>query len=239
MGRVNDEMDWGWVLITKEIRTLILELQFSPSAGLVIILFAKSAIPIPKGVSVFKRSCTKRVQRGKLLDTLSIVSQFFWYCSGVTFIMRYSLLFSFNFFLQGISRVGWPGLPLLMGHETRGSGEVVGIFFIADCRGRGIRISSRTFCVHMVLWLFTPSAGGRRSLLGAAWRRRRAGPWPLVTLPGRSGSSAWRIRVSTRLRRLWSAARDVQYYKRMFRTWNVASGGCFWQGGSYIQVDIW
>ena len=42
-----------------------------------------------------------------------------------------------------------------------------------------------------------------------------------MTSPGRSGSSARRIRASTRFRRLWSAIRDVQHHRRTFCTWNA------------------
>ena len=86
---------------------------------------------------------------------------------------------------------------------------------------------------------FAPSACGRRSLPGAAWRRRRAGPGPLVTSPGRFRSSTGRIRASKRLRPFQGTSRDVQHHGWTVLTWNAASGGGFWQSSSYIQVDIW
>ena len=48
----------------------------------------------------------------------------------------------------------------------------------------------------IVVWSFAPSAGGRRLLPGAAWRRGRASPRSLVTSPGRSRSSAGWVRAS-------------------------------------------
>ena len=134
---------------------------------------------------------------------------------------------------------------------------MAGTSFIARPQNKGIQGCSREFlycrllgagnqgCVKNFLSLSsravirTIGAGGRRSLPGAAWRRGRAGPWPLVTSPGRSGSSAGWIRASFELRRLWNASRDVQHHRWTVHTWNAASCGGFRQGSSYIQVDIW
>ena len=113
------------------------------------------------------------------------------------------------------------GLPLLQTAESGEAGFVQNFF----------RIS--------VVQSFAPSAGGGRSLPEAAWRRRRAVPVPVVTLPGRSQSSSGRFRASKRLRPFQGTSRDVQHHRWTVHTWNAASSGGFWQGSSYIQVDIW
>ena len=122
---------------------------------------------------------------------------------------------------------GVAGTSFIAGPLTRGSSDAVGTSLIVDCGGRGIRVSSRTFYVYPAVQPFAPSAGDRRSLPGAAWRRGRAVPGPLMTSPGRSRSSAVRIRASKRLRLFQGTSRDVQHHGWTVRTWNAASGGGF------------
>ena len=113
------------------------------------------------------------------------------------------------------------GLPLL---QTAESGEA---WFV------------QTFFRISVVQSFAPSAGDGRSLPGAAWRRRRAVPGPLVTSAGRSRPSSGRFCASKRLRPFQGTSRDVQHHRWTVRMWNATSSGGFWQGSSYIQVDIW
>ena len=114
-----------------------------------------------------------------------------------------------------------PGLPLLQIAESGGNGVCPELFSISAMQS------------------VAPSAGGGRSLSGAAWRRRRAVSGPLMTSPGRSRSSSGRFRASERLRPFQGTSRDVQHHRWTVRMWNAASSGGFWQGSSYIQVDIW
>ena len=113
------------------------------------------------------------------------------------------------------------GLPLLQTAGSRKAGFVQTFFCIAEVQS------------------FTPSAGGRRSLPGAAWRRRRAVPGPLVAPPGRSRSSPGRFHASKRLQPFQGTSSDVQYHRWTVCTWNAVSSGGFWQGSPYLQVDIW
>ena len=96
----------------------------------------------------------------------------------------------------------------------------------------------QNFSSLSVVKSFAPSAGNGRSFPGAVWQRRRAVPGPLVALPGRSRSSSGRFCASKRLRPFQVTPRDVQHHGWTVRTWNAASGGGFWQGSSYVQVDI-
>ena len=134
--------------------------------------------------------------------------------------------------------MGWPGLPLLRATNegTRGCSRD---FLFYRLRRAGKQGLLRTFSVYPAVQSFAPSTGGRRSLPGAAWRRGRAVPGPLVTSPGRSGSSSGRFHSSKRLRPFQGTSRDVQHHGWTVRTRNAASGGSFWQSSSYIQVDIW
>ena len=92
----------------------------------------------------------------------------------------------------------WPGLPLLQA-TNKGIQGGSRDFLYYRLRRAGKQGLSRTFSVYPAVQSFAPSAGGRRSLPGAARRRRRAVPGPLVTSPGRSQSSSGRFRASKRL----------------------------------------
>ena len=97
--------------LLRKFGTLISDLQILRSAGLVVILFAESAVLVKKGLVFLSADAQSGCSEESLLDTLSFVSQFFWYCSGVTFIKRYSLFFSFNLFCN--VQAGWGGRDFL------------------------------------------------------------------------------------------------------------------------------
>ena len=122
----------------------------------------------------------------------------------------------------------------------RESRDAVGTSLICRLRVTGKRGLIRLFLLKREVPSFTPLARGGRSLPGAAWRRRRVVPGPLVTPPGRSRSSSGRFWSSRRrLRPFQGTSRDVQYHRWTICMWNAASSSGFWQGSPYLQVVIW
>ena len=62
--------------------TLIIDLRISRSAGLAVIFFVESAVLVKKGLVFLSAAAQSACSEENLLDTLSFVFQFFWYCSG-------------------------------------------------------------------------------------------------------------------------------------------------------------
>ena len=153
--------------------------------------------------------------------------------------MRYSLLFYLSFLSTRYKRGG----------VTRTS-------FIAGPRDRGILGGSRGFLYcrllkegnqDLVKNFLCPYGGAAIRTICWQWK---VAPWGGVT-KGESKSLAacelaWEIWVLC-----WAnpcvdeALTALECYQGCpalqedIRTWNAASCGGFWQGGSYIQLDVW